>query len=139
MSTEEKITQHLTTLAPEKSAALSRLYQLIHMETSSNGPQFFDGKNEKGKVVTNPTIGFGKSRIQYANGRFQDTFRIGICATSTGLSIYILGLEDKNFLREFLGDRLGKAKITGYAISFKKMSDIDEFALRELVRAVTEQ
>lgn len=139
MSTEEKITQHLTTLAPEKSAALSRLYQLILMETSSTGPQFFDGKNEKGKVVTNPTIGFGKSRIHYANGRFQDTFRIGICATSTGLSIYILGLEDKNFLREFLGDRLGKAKITGYAISFKKMSDIDESVLRELVRAVTEQ
>lgn len=139
MFTEEKITQHLTTLAPEKSEALSRLYQLIHLETSSSDLQFFDGKNEEGKVVTNPTIGFGKSRIHYANGRFQDTFRIGICATSTGLSIYILGLEDKKFLQDFLGDRLGKAKITGYAISFKKMSEIDESVLRELIRTVTEQ
>ena len=138
MSTEEKISLHLTSLSPEKSIEFSRLFELIRSDLSSTTVQFFDGKNEEGKVVTNHTIGFGECRITYTNGSFQDTFRIGICATSTGLSMYILGLEDKKFLREFLGSRLGKAKITGYAISFKKMSDIDESVLRELVRTVTE-
>lgn len=139
MSTEEKISHHLTSLSSEKSIEFSRLYELIRSDLSGITVQYFDGKNEEGKVVTNPTIGFGKSRIHYAKGSFQDTFRIGICATSTGLSMYILGLEDKKFLQDFLGDRLGKAKITGYAISFKKMSEIDESVLRELIRTVTEQ
>jgi hypothetical protein len=120
-----------------RSRKISSAFEVVSVDSYGDEqhrpPIFFDGKNEKGKVVTNPTIGFGKSRIHYANGLFQDTFRIGICATSRGLSIYILGLEDKNFLREFLGSRLGKAKITGYAMSFKKMSDIDESVLRELL------
>ncbi len=139
MTTETLIEQHFQNLPSPKAEALRGLYQLLREEIPQAELHFFDGRNEAGKVVTNPTIGFGKTKIHYTNGSFQDTFRIGICATSTGLSIYILGLEDKNFLREFLGSRLGKVKITGYAISFKKMSDIDESVLRELVRKVTEQ
>lgn len=137
MTTEILIEQHFQNLPSPKAEALRGLYQLLREEIPQAELHFFDGRNEAGKVVTNPTIGFGKSRIHYTNGSFQDTFRIGICATSIGLSIYILGLEDKKFLNEFLGDRLGKAKITGYAIGFKKTSDIDLSVLRELIRTVS--
>ncbi len=136
MSTAEKISHHLATLSLEKSAELSRLYQLIHGEMSTEDLQFFDGKNEQGKVIANPTIGFGQCRLTYSDGSFQDTFRLGISANSAGLSIHILGLKDKKFLADFLGTRLGKAKITGYAIRFGKMKDLDEGVLRELVRKV---
>jgi hypothetical protein len=50
--------------------------------------------------------------------------------------VHILGLADKNFLNNFLGSRLGKAKITGYAIAFKKLSDVNEEVLRELIQKV---
>ena len=136
MSTAEKISQHLATLSREKSAELSRLYQLIHGEMSTEDLQFFDGKNEQGKVITNPTIGFGQCRLTYSDGSFQDTFRLGISANSTGLSIHILGLKDKKFLNDFLGTRLSKAKITRYVIRFGKMKDVDEGVLRELVRKI---
>ena len=136
MSTAEKISQHLATLSREKSAELSRLYHLIHEEMSTEDLHFFDGKNEQGKVIANPTIGFGQCRLTYSDGSFQDTFRLGISANSTGLSIHILGLKDKKFLTDFLGTRMGKAKITGYAIRFGKMRDIDEEVLRELVRKI---
>jgi hypothetical protein len=126
MSTAEKISHHLATLSLEKSAELSRLYQLIHGEIKSKDNHFFDGKNEQGKVIANPTIGFGQCRLTYSDGSFQDTFRLGISANSAGLSIHILGLKDKKFLVDFLGTRLGKAKITGYAIRFGKMRHIDE-------------
>jgi hypothetical protein len=137
MTTEILIEQHFQNLPSPKAEALRGLYQLLREEIPQAELHFFDGRNEAGKVVTNPTIGFGKTRIHYTNGSFQDTFRIGICATSTGLSMYILGLEDKKFLNEFLGDRLGKAKITGYAIGFKKTSDIDLSVLRDLIRTVS--
>jgi hypothetical protein len=136
MTITNRVENHFQNLTFTKEEALRALYQLIREEIPQAELHFFDGLNEEGKVVTNPTIGFGKSRIYYTNGSFQDTFRIGICATSAGLSIHILGLKDKNFLNEFLGTRLGKAKITGYAIRFGKMSDIDEGVLRELVRIV---
>ena len=61
---------------------------------------------------------------------------ISILETYEGANNYILGLKDKKFLVDFLGTRLGKAKITGYAIRFGKMRDVDEGVLRELVRKI---
>lgn len=136
MTTAEKISHHLATLSLEKSADLSRLYQLILDEMKGEELLFFDGKNEQGKVIANPTIGLGQCRLTYSDGSFQNTFRLGISANNTGLSIHILGLKDKKFLVDFLGTRLGKAKITGYAIRFGKMKDLDEVVLRGLVRKV---
>jgi len=112
---------------------------IISREVPESELHFFDGKNAEGKVVANPTIGFGNCRLHYADRRYQDTFRLGISANSTELSIHILGLKAKNFLTEFLGTRLGKAKITGYAIRFGKISDVDEGVLRELVRKVVKE
>jgi len=136
MNIEQQIANHFYALHKEKGDELMHLFHIIRNEIPEAKLHFFDGKNEHGKVVTNPTIGFGNCRLIYANGKYQDTFRIGICATSTGLSIYILGLKDKNFLGTFLGTRLGKAKVTGYAIGFKKLSDVNEGVLRELMQLV---
>ncbi len=136
MKIEEQIDHHLNALPKEKGEELRLLFDFIRNEIPKAQLHFFDGKNAEGKVVANPTIGFGNCRLHYADGRHQDTFRLGISANSTGLSIHILGLKDKNFLNDFLGTRLGKAKITGYAIRFGKMKDVDERVLRELVREV---
>lgn len=136
MKIEEQIDHHLNALPKEKGEELRLLFDIIRNEIPKAQLHFFDGKNEHDQVVTNPTIGFGNYRLSYASGKYQDTFRLGISANSTGLSIHILGLKDKNFLNDFLGTRLGKAKITGYAIRFGKMKDVDERVLRELVREV---
>lgn len=136
MAVTQTIQSYFLSLPSNKSEGIIQLFKLIKETLPQTELHFFDGKNEHGKVVTNPTIGFGNCRLIYTDGKYQDTFRIGICATSTGLSIYILGLKDKNFLRTFLGNRLGKAKVTGYAIGFKKLSDVDEAVLKELARKV---
>ncbi len=136
MKIEEQIDHHLNALPKEKGDELRLLFDIIRNEIPKAQLHFFDGKNAEGKVVANPTIGFGNCRLHYADGRHQDTFRLGISANSTGLSIHILGLKDKIFLTEFLGTRLGKVKITGYAIRCRRMSEIEEGVLRELVREV---
>jgi hypothetical protein len=33
---------------------------------------FLDGKNEKGKIVANPNIGYGTQTISYADGKTKD-------------------------------------------------------------------
>ena len=56
---------------------------------------FNDGTNEHGKVVANPNIGYGVSTITYADGSSREFYRIGLSANTTGISVYVLGLDDK--------------------------------------------
>ncbi len=132
MNASEQIAAYLTKLASPKGSELKELYQMILTETGEPHLHFFDGKNKEGKVVANPTIGFGQCRLSYANGQHQDTFRLGISANSNGISIYIIGLKDKSILQEKFNPRLGKAKITGYCIRFKSLIEIDRTVLTEV-------
>ncbi len=42
----------------------------------------------------------------------------------------IFGIEDKTYLPQKYGKRLGKAEVTGYCIRFKKLKDIHKDILR---------
>jgi hypothetical protein len=98
-----------------------------HLERS-----FHDGKNELGKQVTNPTHGFGCFEQTYANGEVKTHFQIGVAATSSGISIYLLGIRGKLDLPQLcLG--LGKAKVTGYCISFKNFAALDQQILQSVL------
>lgn len=87
--------------------------------------QFFDGLNSEGKVVANPTIGYGALTKTYADGKTASQFQVGLSANSTGISVYIMGIADKTYLSTAFGLTLGKATITGYCIKFKRLQDID--------------
>ena len=77
---------------------------------------FLDGKNADGKVVTDPDIGYGSRPHKYADGTVSEFYQIGLSATKTGISVYILGIEDKKYLAEAYGKDLGG--VTGYCIRF---------------------
>jgi hypothetical protein len=104
---------------------LSVTLNWMHAEFPLLAQSFHDGKNEVGKQVTNPTYGFGCFEQTYANGEVKTHFQIGVAATSSGISIYLLGIRGKLDLPQLcLG--LGKAKVTGYCISFKKFAELDQ-------------
>lgn len=86
------------------------------------------------KVVNNPTIGYGSYTIKYANGKTREFFQIGLSANTTGISVYIMGLKDKNYLAETFGKELGKASVTGYCIKFKNLKDINVKILESAIR-----
>jgi hypothetical protein len=44
-----------------------------------------------------------------------------------------MGIEDKKYLSKIYGERLGKAKITGYCVSFRNTSDINIDILEEII------
>jgi hypothetical protein len=95
---------------------------------------FLDGKDEKGKVVSNPNIGYGLQTIQYANGKTRDFYKVGLSANASGFSVYVMGLDDKTYLAKTWGKKLGKAKVTGYCISFRALKDIDLDVLAAIMR-----
>jgi hypothetical protein len=86
---------------------------------------FLDGKDENEKIVSNPSIGYGIQTKKYANGKTREFYQTGISANTAGISVYILGIEDKKFLAETYGKQLGKASVSGYCIKFKKLKDIN--------------
>ena len=60
--------------------------------------------------------------------------KIGISANTTGLSVYILGLDNTNYLAQTYGKQLGKASVSGYCIKFKRLSDINMDILKAAIR-----
>lgn len=97
---------------------------------------YFDGLDDTGKVVTNPTLGYGKHTIQYASGATRETFKLGLSANATGISVYLMGISDKTLLQKMFANRLGKAKVTGYCIRFGNLADIDIDVLLDGIRTV---
>jgi hypothetical protein len=48
-----------------------------------------------------------------------------LSANITGISVYIIGLNDKTYLIKTFGKELGKASVSGYCIRFKLQKDIN--------------
>jgi hypothetical protein len=57
-----------------------------------------------------------------------------LSANKSGISVYIIGLEDKKYLAETFGKELGKASVTGYCIRFKTLKDINVETLEAAIR-----
>jgi len=86
---------------------------------------FLDGKDESGRTVSNPNVGYGLRTIAYADGRTREFYQIGLSANTSGISVYIMGLDDKAYLAEAYGDAIGNAKVTGYCIRFSALRNIN--------------
>ena len=140
MTIPEQIETYITTQPEPKRTEMQELHQHILQTLPGCKLWFEDGKNDEGKVVSNPNIGYGSYTIKYADGKTREFFQIGLSANTSGISVYILGLKDKTYLAQTYGKDLGKANVTGYCIRFKKLKDINldvlEAAIRDGVRQV---
>ena len=134
MNIPEQITAYINTQPEQKHAEMQALQKLILEALPGSKLWFEDGKDADGKVVTNPTIGYGTYTIKYANGSTKEFFQIGMSANTTGISIYIMGLKDKTYLAQTYGKDLGKASVTGYCIKFKSVKDINTAILLDAIR-----
>ena len=125
MSIEELIRNYIASQPEPKRSEMQTLHQHILQSLPDCRQWFKDGKDAHGKIVSNPNIGYGAYTIKYADGTTKEFYRIGLSANTTGISVYILGLEDKTFLAETFGKTIGKASVSGYCIKFRSMKDIN--------------
>jgi hypothetical protein len=139
MNTRKQIDEHIATQPELKRGDMQELHRVILAQMPKCRLWFLDGKDDNGKVVSNPNIGYGLQIIKYADGRTKDFYQVGMSANSTGISIYILGLEDKQYLANTYGKELGKASVTGYCIKFRRLEDINISVLGAAIRYGVEQ
>lgn len=134
MNTTEQIRQYIASQPEPKRTELQELHGILLELRPGCKLWFLDGTDESGKVVSNPNIGYGSRALEYANGKSREFYQVGISANTTGISVYILGISDKKTLSQTFGETIGKAKITGYCIKFRKLGDVNLEVLREAIR-----
>jgi len=134
MTVEEQIDDYVASQAEPKRDDLRELHRRMLQMSPDCRLWFLDGRNEDGKIVSNPNIGYGFQTINYADGSSRAFYQIGLSANTSGISVYVIGLEDKKYLAETYGPKLGKASVTGYCIKFKGLKDIDVDVLEEAIR-----
>ena len=125
MKAQKQIQEYITSQPEPKRSEMQVLHLRILQALPACKLWFLDGKDDKGKTVSNPNIGYGLQSIQYADGTTREFYQIGLSANTSGISVYILGIKDKKYLAETYGKELGKASVTGYCIKFKKLKDIN--------------
>ena len=134
MNVQEQIKAYLDGLPDQKRSEIEALHQRILLISPASRLWFLDGRNDEGKIVSNPNIGYGLQAIEYADGTARDFYRVGLSANTTGISVYVMGIKDKHFLSETYGKRLGKATVTGYCMKFRSLKDIDMGVLEDAIR-----
>jgi hypothetical protein len=139
MNLQKQIKEYIATQPEPKRSEMQQLHHIILALMPTCKLWFLDGKDEKGKTVSNPNIGYGSQTIQYANGKTKEFYQIGMSANTTGISVYIMGLNDKKYLAQAFGQELGKASITGYCMKFKTLADIKIDVLKAAIQYGIEQ
>lgn len=134
MNVQKQIKEHIASHAEPKRSEMQQLHELILGVSPGCKLWFLDGKNSEGKLVSNPDIGYGSRDHKYADGTIREFYQIGLSANKTGISIYILGIEDKNYLAETYASTLGKATVTGYCIRFKTLKEINADVLEAAIQ-----
>src|ERR1700689_1231786 len=134
MQMQDQIESYIASQPEPKRSDMRALHRLILKAMPRSKLWFLDGKNSEGKTVSNPNIGYGLHTIKYADGKTREFYQIGLSANTTGISVYILGIEDKKYLAQAFGKKLGKASVSGYCIKFKALKDIDVNVLEAAIR-----
>lgn len=134
MSVKDEIKKYISSHDEIKNSDLKVLHARILELMPGCKLWFLDGKNSEGKVVSNPNIGYGQLMMKYAGGKTREFYQIGLSANTTGISVYIMGLEDKAYLAKAFGKKIGKASVTSYCIKFKTLKDVDLDVLDEAIQ-----
>lgn len=120
--TKQSVTAFLNAIADEERRkdckALTRLMQEVTGETPA--------------MWGTSIVGFGRYHYRYDSGREGDWFLAGFAPRKQDLTLYITAGFDRYAA---LMKRLGKHKTGRSCLYIKRLADIDEGVLRELVSA----
>lgn len=134
MDVQTQISDYIATQPARKRGDLQALHDLMLGLMPDGRLWFLDGTDERGRIVSNPNIGYGCQTMTYADGRTREFYQIGLSANTTGISVYIMGLADKLYLATTYGGAIGKASVTGYCIKFTSLSQINLDTLEAAIR-----
>lgn len=119
-----KVSDYIEQISDNRRQSDCRIIHDMMLEVVGEVPKIWGNK------LSTAIVGFGDYHYKYESGREGDYFRLGFSNRVQSISIYIMpGYQD---FSEYLS-RLGKHKIGKSCLYIKRLSDIDETVLRELL------
>jgi hypothetical protein len=134
MTAIDQINEYIAAQPESKRSDMQRLHGIILEMIPDCKLWFLDGRDERGRTVSNPNIGYGIQTMTYADGKTREFYQIGISANTTGISVYLMGLKDKKYLAEKYGKKMGQASVTGYCIKFRSLKNVNIDTLMDAMR-----
>lgn len=78
-------------------------------------------------------MGYGRFHYKYASGREGDWMRLGVANNKRYISLYCCSADERGYVAERYRERLPEADIGKSCVRFKRLSDLDEEALKDLI------
>ena len=125
VNVQVQVDRYIDAQDPPKRDDIEAIQRLIFAASPNCKLWFLDGRNSDGKIVTNENIGYGTQTLKYADGGTREFYRIGLSSNKAGISLYLMGLEDRKYLPDTYGGKFGKAKVTGYCVRFRRPEDVN--------------
>jgi pimeloyl-ACP methyl ester carboxylesterase len=77
----ELVAWSIATQPEPKRSDMQELHRIILEVMPKCKLWFLDGKDDEGRTVSNPNIGYGFQNIEYADGKTREFYQVGISAT----------------------------------------------------------
>jgi len=119
--------EYIAGVEEKRRPDVRRLHEIVREEAPDLAPTMQFG-----------FLGYGTYHYKYATGREGDWMRIGIANNKQYISLYCCAGDERGYVAERYRDRLPRADIGKSCVRFKRLSDLDESALRELIRETAE-
>lgn len=116
-------TQYIAEVDESRRPDVRRLHRIIREEAPHLKPTMEFG-----------ILGYGRFHYEYASGREGDWMRIGVANNKRYISLYCCAADDRGYVAERYRKKLPKASIGKSCVRFKRLADLDERALRALIR-----
>ena len=87
MNMRKQIKEYIATQPEPKRSDMQELHRIILEVMPKCKLWFLDGKDDEGRTVSNPNIGYGFQNIEYADGKTREFYQVGISANTTGISV----------------------------------------------------
>lgn len=124
--TDQSVEAFLASIDDAQKQADSRTITALMQEITGAPPKMW-GAN---------IVGFGDNHYRYATGREGDWFIVGFSPRKQNLTLYLTyGFEQHTDLLE----RLGKHSVGKACLYLKRLSGVDQTALRELIERAVQQ
>lgn len=124
VETEMKVSDYIANIEDDSRRADCQKILDMMSRVSGNDPKIW------GTSLKSGIVGFGNYHYKYDSGREGDSLRTGFSSRAQNISIYIMpGYQD--FDDEL--SRLGKHKMGKSCLYIKRLSDVDETVLEEIV------
>lgn len=115
--------EYLETLPEPRKCDIAAIDDLIRREAPDLEPHFMSGM-----------LAYGSYQYRYESGREGLWFRIGLASNKAYISLYCCAADEFGYVAERYRLRLPKTNIGRSCVRFKRLADLDEAVLVELIR-----